>query len=71
MQLNYERAAAWYKRAALLGHAEAQYQLSHLYLIGEGVPHDYTAARDWCRRAAEQGHEQARRDLKKREYRDP
>ena len=33
---NYESAAAWYRKAALQGHANAQFNLGLLYLTGEG-----------------------------------
>ncbi len=64
-------AAAWYRKAAEQGNAEAQFQLGHLYEMGLGVDHDYTQYRHWTRQAALQGHEEALREVKRREYRDP
>lgn len=68
--LSHERAAEWYRRAADAGNAEAQFQLGHLYSIGQGVETNYVQSRHWIRTAALQGHEAARRELKRREYRD-
>ncbi|HEY5328590.1 MAG TPA: hypothetical protein VIJ79_01790 [Acidobacteriaceae bacterium] len=68
--MEFPEPAVCFQRAAEAGHADAQYDLSQLYLTGQGVTPDYVQARDWCRRAAAQGHSQAQRDLKKREYRD-
>jgi uncharacterized protein len=57
--------------AADHGNAEAQFQLGHLYAVGQGLEHDYPESRHWIRQATLQGHEQALRELKRREYRDP
>ncbi|MGA9670849.1 MAG: tetratricopeptide repeat protein [Terracidiphilus sp.] len=68
---NYTQAAHWYRRAAEQGNAKAQFQLGHLYDVGLGIEHDYTQYRYWTRMAAEQGHEDARREMNRRDYRDP
>ena len=39
-------AAKWYRKAAVRGHAEAQYNLGVMYAEGEGVPKDDTEAED-------------------------
>jgi uncharacterized protein len=52
---DYTAAAAWYRKAAEQGHAEAQYSLGSIYQNGYGVPEDFSAAASWYRRAAEQG----------------
>jgi hypothetical protein len=50
------QAAAWYRRAAEQGYADAQFNLGLMYAKGEGVPSDYREGVAWIRRAAEQGH---------------
>ena len=41
---NYAEAAKWYRRAADLDYAEAQYNLGILYQDGLGIPQDYAEA---------------------------
>lgn len=48
-------AAAWFRRAAEQGLAEAQFNLTLFLLNGEGAPPDLPQAATWCRRAALQG----------------
>jgi TPR repeat protein len=48
-------AAAWYRRAAEQGNAEAQLAIAGLYYQGEGVPRNYATALEWFRAAASQG----------------
>lgn len=50
------KAVEWYRRAAELGHADAQYKLGVCYENEWGVAKDRTEAAKWYRRAAEQGH---------------
>ena len=57
------RAAAWYRRAADRGHADAQYNLGFMYLLGEGVPSDSAEGLRWLRLAADQREESAFRLL--------
>lgn len=57
------RAAEWYRRAADRGHADAQYNLGFMYLLGEGVPSDTAEGLRWLRLAADQGEESAYRLL--------
>ena len=52
---DYAAAVIWYRRAAELGHAEAQSALGDCYFYGFGVEQDYATAVAWCRKAAEQG----------------
>lgn len=54
IQQDYERAAKWYRLAALQGHPQAQANLGLLYAAGEGVPQDYAEAFRWSRMAAHQ-----------------
>ena len=49
------REALWYQRAAEAGQAEAQYNLSVLFSMGEGVPHDLVSAYAWMRIATDGG----------------
>jgi TPR repeat protein len=49
------RGTEWYRRAADRGHAEAQYNLGFMYLLGEGVPSDSAEGLRWLRLAADQG----------------
>ncbi|MCF7686947.1 MAG: lipase maturation factor family protein [Cephaloticoccus sp.] len=48
-------AAKWFRRAAELGQASAQFNLALILAQGDGVPKDVAQAMQWCRRAAEQG----------------
>lgn len=45
-----------FKRAAELGHAEAQTLMGQAFASGIDTEQDFAAAADWFRRAAEQGH---------------
>jgi len=58
-QQDYEKAAKWYRLAALRGHLQAQANLGLLYAAGEGVPQDYAAAFRWSGMAAEAGNARA------------
>ena len=62
---DYRRAAQWYEKAALQGHAQAQYQLGNLYREGLGVEESLIEAEQWWQRAAAQGIALARRQLEK------
>ena len=48
-------AVGWCRKAAIEGHALAQFDLSQCYHRGEGVAYDPHEATKWCRLAAEQG----------------
>ncbi len=50
---------------AARGDAVAQNKLGGLYVLGEGVPQDYTKARQWFEKAAAQGHAEAQYNLGK------
>lgn len=52
---DYEKAVSCYRRAAELGHIEAQYHLGAAYEWGFGVKVNYEKAMYWYRKAAEQG----------------
>jgi TPR repeat protein len=49
-------AAAWFRRAAQQGLAEAQYRVGVLTRDGHGVAQDFGEAVKWLRAAADQGH---------------
>lgn len=53
-ELDYKQAVYWYKKAAELGFAEAQYRLAHCFYNGYGVERDFKQAVYWCRKAVEQ-----------------
>ena len=60
---DYTEAAAWFRKAALQGHAAAQYNLGCLYEHGLGVQASDAEAIDWFRKAAEQGFAAAQNNL--------
>ncbi|KAF9399846.1 hypothetical protein BGX21_005530 [Mortierella sp. AD011] len=51
---DYPKALAWYRKAANLGHADAQNRLGQMYEAGHGTPQDYSVALDWYIRSADQ-----------------
>jgi uncharacterized RDD family membrane protein YckC len=59
----FAEAAAFYRRAAEAGLAEAQCNLGLLYAHGQGVLKDETEAVKWYRRAADQGLPEAQFNL--------
>ena len=58
-----ERAAYWYRRAALQDHAGAQQTLGFLYATGQGVETNIEAAAYWLRRSAMLGNLDAQNQL--------
>lgn len=48
-------AADWFRKAARLGHASAQYWLGRMYAEADGLSRDMELAAHWFRKAAEQG----------------
>jgi TPR repeat protein len=57
------RATHWYRLAAERGHADAQYNLGFMYLLGEGVSADPVEGLRWLHLAADQAEEAAFRLL--------
>ena len=57
------RYTEWFRKAEEQGHAEAQYNLGALCLIGRGVPKGERRAAEWFGRAAAQGHPDAKAAL--------
>ena len=62
-RLDYAEAAEWYRKAAELGSADAQYSLGDMYQFGQGVRQSYRDAANWFRKAAAQGNAKARKRL--------
>lgn len=60
---DYERAAYWFRHAAVQGIANAAYNLGVLYHQGLGVAQDTPKAMDWYARAAQLGHPEAQYNL--------
>jgi len=55
---DYAGAVAKWRKPAIDGDPDAQFNLGQAYKMGRGVPADMKAAEDWYRRAALQGHYQ-------------
>lgn len=56
---DYVTAVAEWRKAAIAGDPDAQFNLGQAYKLGRGVPVDLPMAESWYRRAALQGHPQA------------
>lgn len=63
VEIDYGRAAVWFREAANSGIANAAYNLGVMYHQGLGVSKDMTRALDWYRRAAQLGHPEAQYNL--------
>ena len=59
----YDHALKYFRQAAKLGHAGAQYTLGLWYDSGQGVQKDLQQAIYWYRKAAEKGHDDAQNML--------
>ena len=57
------QAAAWYRKAADQGYADAQFNLAAMYAQGQGVAQDNEQAIVWYRKAADQGNAAAQNNL--------
>ncbi len=62
MPRNYAEAAKWYRAAADLGMARAQYNLGYMHAKGRGVGQDYVLAHMWYSLAAGSGIKKALRN---------
>lgn len=60
VQRNPARAFDFYRRAARMGNAEAQYQLALMYLDSYSVNTNEDKAMQWLERATAQGHRNAK-----------
>ncbi|MBQ7593503.1 MAG: sel1 repeat family protein, partial [Synergistaceae bacterium] len=65
VEVDFEEAASWYRRAAENGHVEAMYALAEMYEEGRGVERDIDEAVKWYREASERGHLTAKTMLDK------
>jgi len=63
VEVNYEEAFAWNRKAANQGHIVAMYNLGVFYREGEGTFQDYAQSAAWFRKAAERGHREAQSSL--------
>lgn len=63
IEKDLSKAFELYKKAAELGHVNAQTKLGYCYNYGEGVAQDYNEAVRWYREAAEQGYSAAQSNL--------
>ena len=57
--------ARWFRLAAVQGHADAQFNLGHMFENGQGVTQDRAEAARWYRMAAAQGHAVAAEALRR------
>jgi hypothetical protein len=57
--------AGWFRLAAVQGHADAQFNLGHMFESGLGVAKDRAEAARWYRMAAAQGHAVAAEALRR------
>ena len=60
---DYEKAALWFRKAAVQGYPKAQHSLGVCLSNGNGLTKDENEAVTWFRKAAEQGDVKAQRDL--------
>lgn len=58
-----DESVQWYRRAAMHGHAGAQWMLATIYLTGRGVTADPAIAAAWYRQAADAGNAWAQLSL--------
>lgn len=63
IEIDYARAAQWFREAAIGGIANARYNLGVLYHQGLGVPRDLVQAIGWYRAAAHLDHPEAQYNL--------
>lgn len=56
---DYTAAVGEWRKAAIAGDPDAQFNLGQAYKLGRGVPVDLAMAESWYRKAAAQGHAQA------------
>ena len=63
VQSDFSEAAKWYRYAADLGFAPAQYRLANFYEKGTGLPRDVSQALTWYQMSAEQGNASAMHNL--------
>ena len=64
MEENNEEALKWFKKAAIAGHAEAQYRLGECYEKGFGASEDLNEAAFWYAKAALNGDKDGKKGLR-------
>ncbi|WP_218814292.1 SEL1-like repeat protein [Rickettsiella endosymbiont of Dermanyssus gallinae] len=62
---NHKKAFAFFRKAALTGHAYAQHSLAQCYLLGQGTKQSDTEGVVWLEKSAQQGIAQAQFNLGK------
>ncbi|KAF9174954.1 hypothetical protein BGX20_008974 [Mortierella sp. AD010] len=60
---DYPRAKEYFFKAAIHGHAGAQYCLGNMYKKGQGVRQEYSKAVEWYQKSASQGYANAQNNL--------
>ena len=60
---DYAGALKWLRKAAEMGHTDAQYLLGIMFDNGNDIRQNYVEAVKWYRKAAEQGHKEAQCNL--------
>ncbi|MDE7083958.1 MAG: sel1 repeat family protein, partial [Clostridia bacterium] len=65
VEIDVEKAAYWYKRAAEQGEERAQFNIAVCYENGLGVKKDLEKAVKWYKKAAEQDDEDAEKALER------
>ena len=63
VKIDYAEAIKWYRKAALMGHADAQNYLGVCYDLGRGLNEDDVEAVKWYRKSAAQGYKYAQNNL--------
>ena len=63
MPQDYAQAVSWFRKAAIQGDADAQYNLGSMYATGQGVSQDDAQAASWYQKAASQGNASAQYNL--------
>ena len=60
LKKDFKQAASWYKKAAMMGDAEAQYWLGEMYYSGRGVQRNEAEGKKWMMESAKQGFDMAK-----------
>ena len=60
---DYAKAMEWFRKAAVNGNADAQYNIGYMYHNGQGVAKDYAKALEWYGKAAANGNAAAQNNI--------
>ncbi|ACE06259.1 hypothetical protein Aasi_0892 [Candidatus Amoebophilus asiaticus 5a2] len=63
IDVDYEKAVAWFKKAAKQNHVDAQYRIGWMYHHAQGLDQSYKKAIKWYEKAATRGHKEAQYNL--------